>query len=91
MFQAKTIVVLIGIERVHFVSVVIAQYLSAPVMDNLEYRSAVCFSKQGFHACRLTFSPIDFELLIKNKNKSKQNQGWSGDQSELSPNSLSCF
>lgn len=53
MSQAKNIVLMVGLERIHFVSLFMAQFVSMPIMEYLEYRSAVYFSKQGFYACKV--------------------------------------
>lgn len=45
-----------------------ADFISIPVMEYVEYRSAVYFSKQVFNACEvLCLIPRGFLLLIKPK------------------------
>lgn len=45
-----------------------AYFVSITIMVYVEYRSAVCFSKQVFNACKvLCLIPIIFLLLIKPK------------------------
>jgi len=50
--QAKSIVLTLGLERIQFVSLM-AQFVSLPVVEYLECRSAVYFSKPGFNACKV--------------------------------------
>lgn len=51
MSQAKSIVLMVELERIHFVSLFMALFVSLPIMEYLE--SAVYFTKQGFYACKV--------------------------------------